>query len=318
MAKFKLSPYSIRVRNKHKTDNLDLSSLGSSKGAFSLFSIVEEICKLYNSNIYDQKKDKKTLCFVDCKFDKSKGIIYGFIKSGEYGYEVDFVDTKSKKRTLSARKEEDSEEFPFFFLFYLPKKNKDLGFLILSKFKTFGAKSIFQKVLTDSLKEYNEDLIIEITPLINEEMIKMIEDSKKLMEIRFIKKQVPKDVAEKNLIKNYEDITETRIFKIKEGGGFSGIILKVKDKIVNALRNVKYPYVEINNEKYDKVQLIMKEDDITRTIDIEDMPRFRESLPLDPDFSNLSKGFPKEEFLYKKAKAYVNKLLKTFDEEEIA
>ncbi|MBI2558210.1 hypothetical protein HYW20_02720 [Candidatus Woesearchaeota archaeon] len=312
MARFKLVPYSIRIRNKHSDKNLDLTKIPTNKGDVSFFTMFEKLCKDYNSDVYERKKEQKTLCVVNSVPINTKNIISGTIKSGEYGFEADFFDTKLRKRMQSARKEEYSEELPFFFLFHIPKKNVDIGFIILEKFKQYGIKIILQKVLTEILEKHNKDLIIEVNPLISEKLLNILKSSEKLIEIKFLKKEVPKDVADKNLIKNYEDISEEHSFKIKRN---KEIILNIKDEIEKALKNVDYPYSEIQNEKYDEVRLIVKRDGTTSTISLEDVPRFRECMPISPKTSDLERGFPKEAYLYNKSKEYLNNILKSYDEE---
>lgn len=312
MARFKLVPYSIRIRNKHSDKNLDLRAIPTNKGDIDFFTIFEEICKNYKSDVYERKKEQKTLCVVNSTTTNIKRIISGIIKSGEYGFEADFFDTKLRKRLQSARKQEYSEELPFFFLFHLPKKNFNVGFLVLEKFKQFGIKIILQKVLTETLEKHNKNLLIEINPLINEKLLNILKSSEKLIEIKFLKKEVPKDVADKSLIKNYEDICEEHSFKIKRN---KEILLNVRDKIERALKNVDYPYSEIKNEKYDEVKLIVKRDNTTSTISLDDVPRFRECMPVSPKTSDLDRGFPKESYLYNKSKEYLNTILKSYDEE---
>jgi hypothetical protein len=119
MARFKLVPYSIRIRNKHSDKNLDLRAIPTNKGDIDFFTMFEGVCKDYNSDVYERKKEQKTLCVVNSTINNTKRIISGIIKSGEYGFEADFFDTKLRKRLQSARKQEYSEELPFFF-FRLP------------------------------------------------------------------------------------------------------------------------------------------------------------------------------------------------------
>lgn len=312
MARFKLVPYSIRIRKKDSNKSLDLNNIPINQGVIDMFAIFKELCTSYTTNTYNRTRERRTLCVIDHKSIKLQKVISGTIKSGEYGYETDFYDTKAGKRIQSARKEEHSEEWPFFFLFHLPKKNRDIGFLILEKFKQYGIKCILAKAISEILGKYSSELIIEINPLLNTKLLESLASTDKLIEIKFIKKAVPKDVADKNLIKNYEDIHEERSFKIKRN---RGLLLKVKDDIVKAIKNIDYPYSEIKGEKYDEVKLITKKEGTTSTISIQDIPRFRECMPLKLKNSDLERGFPKEEFLQKKSKEYVNSLLKAYNED---
>ena len=83
------------------------------------------------------------------------------------------------------------------------------------------------------------------------------------------------------------------------------------------MREVEYPYSEIKNEKYDEVKLIVKTGNTSSTITLDDLPRFRENLPLSPKSSDLKKGFPLVDYLREKSKDYLNSILKKYDEEPI-
>ena len=50
---------------------------------------------------------------------------------------------------------------------------------------------------------------------------------------------------------------------------------------------------------------------------MEDLPRFRESLPLDEDELNLERGFPTQDSLLKHALDYLNIILESFDENKV-
>lgn len=312
MARFKLVPYIIRIRNKRSEDYIDLTKIPTTNQDISLFDIFGNICKKYNKDVYLRSKEQKTLYIEDSSTDKGRRLISGIIKSGEYGYETDFYDTKLHKRISSARKEEYSEELPFFFLFHLATvKNSNRGFLILQKFKQFGVKTILGKAIQETIESLNKNLIIEINPLINEELLKVLKSADKLIELKLIKRKIPKDVADKNRIENYEDVYEERSFKIKRN---KEIRLKIKEHFERVLRNIEYPYSEVKSEKYDEVKLIIKKGTTTSTISLEDTPRFRETMPLSPQKHQLEKGFPSKEFLSEKALDYLNIILKNNDE----
>ena len=312
MARFKLVPYTIRIRNKRSEDYLDLTKIPTNKKDVSLLDIFEEICKRYNKQVYLRSKEQRTLYIENSSIDKSKKLITGIIKSGEYGYGADFYDTKLHKRINSARKEEYSEELPFFFLFHLATvKNSNRGFLILQKFKQFGIKTILEKAIQETIEPLSKELIIEINPLINEELLKILKSADKLIELKLIKREIPKDVADKNHIENYKDVYEERSFKIKRN---KEIRLTVKEHIEKVLKNIEYPYSEIQKEKYDQVKLIIRKGTTTSTISLEDTPKFRENMPLSPQQHQLEKGFPTKEFLLEKALEYLNIILENNDE----
>jgi len=315
VARFKLVPYVVRVKNKDSKEYIRLDRIPTIKGDIDFVNIFNDLLKSYKRSVYIPPKEKKTFFVEDFNFSKQQRLIHGIIKSGEYGYETDFYDVKQNIHIPRARKEEHSEEIPFFFMFHSPiVKNPDRGFLILQKFKNFGIKYILTKACQEYIQKLDNSLNVEIHPLINPKLIKKVESLGRIIELKFIKREIPKDVADKILIENYEDVYEERSFKIKRN---KDIKFKEIENIFSKLRNVKYPYFEIENEKYDKVKVVIEKGKTRRTVYLEDLPRFRESLPLDEKKLILERGFPIHKSILKEALEYLNIMLDSFDENKI-
>lgn len=316
MVRFKLVPYVVRVRNKDSKEYVRLDRIPTIKGDLDFVNIFNDLLKSYKRSVYIPSKEKKTFSVEDFNFSKHQRLVYGIVKSGEYGYEADFYDVKQNIHIRRARKEEHSEEIPFFFMFHSPLvKNPDRGFLILQKFKNFGIKYILTKAIQDYIQKLDNSLITEIHPLINNKLIERVESLGRIVELKFIKRKIPKDVADKVLIENYEDVYEERSFKIKKKKD-----IKFKDNVkdlIKRLKNVEYPYLEIKDEKYDEVKIIIERGKSKKTVRIEDLPRFRESLPLDENQLIFERGFPTQDSLLKHAIEYINVILESFDENKI-
>jgi len=317
MSAFKFTPYFVRVKKKYTDNYLDLEKIPTGNGDEKIINILWDMCQGYNKDVYLKDEEQKTMFIEDLTNDNKNHIVSGITKTGEYGIETDFYDTKNRKRIPSARKKEHSEEKPFFFLFHTPRiKNKEIGILILQKFKQFGMKSIFESALKEKIITLNSDLIIEIHPIINNTLLEELEKSDRLVELKLIKRKVPKDVADKNLIENYEDIYEERSFKVRKKRDLK--LKPVKDRILSSLKNIHYPYIEIQDEFYDEVKLIVEEGGSKRTISITDLPKFRENMPLNDDELKFDKGFPTKDSLLPLAKKYVEDINKKIDENPLS
>jgi|GEM_PF-2462214 len=311
MATFKLVPYFIRIKEKHSDKYLDLENIPKSTGGkITLNDVFNQFLSQYVKNIYLNDKERKTL-FID-DVDTNGDFISGIIKTGEYGYETDFYDIIQKKHIPSAKREEHSEERPFFFLFHQPKlRNPDIGVLILQKFKQFGTKTMLEEVLNDILYNTNPKLSIEIHPIINNDLMKKLKSSR-LIELRLIKRKIPKDIADKNLIENYEDVREERSFKVRWNRSIS--LKNIGARVEEALKNIEYPYTEVEKERYDEVKLVVKSGESEETITLGDFPEFAESMSLDEKKLQLEKGFPTKETLLPYAKRYINTILELYSE----
>jgi len=318
MARFKLTPYKIHLKTA-KESYLDLTSVNfGSKGKKPFFEIFKEFCEKYTKDVYiSTGTHQKTLCIKELDNSVQSSLVNGFIKSGEYGLGADFYNLKSHVHKNRARTPDDSEELPFLFLFCSPlNKNYDTAFLILQKFKQFGAKNILKNAFQNFLSKHNNNLTLEIDPIVSQELIKKLEKSNRLVEVRMIKRKIPKDVADKNLIKNYGDLHEEHVFKARKN---KSIILKVKEAIEKNLKNIDYPYSEIQGEKYDEIKLTTEQNGSvsTLTIPLEDQLKIRETMPLIEEELDFKDGFPTKASLLKKAKGYLNTILVSQDENAI-
>jgi len=141
-------------------------------------------------------------------------------------------------------------------------------------------------VLTKALNEYvskptsTRKLKFEINPLINTNLLGKIDSADRIVSIRLLSRNVPKDVGDKLSIENYKDLHEERIFRMSRGRGFVKDIIK---KIIEKLKKKKKAYLEIAGEKYEeiKVDLEIGKSSKTVVISLEGPYKFREELNLD-------------------------------------
>lgn len=312
MAEFRLIPYSIRIKKAYKT-YLDLKSIPTAAGAKDLFDILNDYCVKYHADTHNFSKIKKTFYVESYSPNKTERYICGTVKTGEYGYELDSYDVNEKKRILKARRKEYSEEYPFFFIFVCPSfKIKDMGLLVLQYFGNLGIKTIFEKVLQEFLKNINSELILEINPIISSELFSQLDSADKILKLSISRKRVPKDIAEKVEIDNYEDITEERIFKAKRNKS-----INLREKAKKLFKDFSSPFIEIKDEKYKEIKLVIKKGNSQKTIRIKDSPEFRESMPLDKGSLNLVGGFPAEDSLCELGIEYANYILEKYGEDLI-
>ena len=310
MTKFKLVPFSLRLR-RNIGNYLDLRNISFNNKNEDFFNIFANFCDGFHDHVYDFSNDRKTFR-VENYTPNSNTCIYGTVKTGDYGYELDAYDIKKDDIIPSARKEEYSEEYPFFFLFIRPSfKIYDMGILILQYFKNLGMKTIFNKSLREFVKKIDSELILEINQLVFSTLFDQVESADKIIEVSISRKKVPKDIAEKVLIKNFSDIFEVRKFKARRNQS-----IDIKD-IKPFVMDTKSPIIEIKNEKYEDIKFLIERGGIQRTIRMEDPMKFRESMPLDESSLTFEGYFPTEKSLLAPAVDYANHILDKFGENKI-
>lgn len=97
MARYKLMPYLVKIKNNPIRSDVNLNSLPSSKGAISFSDILVGFFNKYKINPHISSNAKKTLVIEN--FSKlNDDLFQGIIRAGEHGYTADFLDITTKKR----------------------------------------------------------------------------------------------------------------------------------------------------------------------------------------------------------------------------
>lgn len=295
MTRFKLVPYTVRVRKKRSRDRPYLL-LGDLDGAgLSLFEVAETILgSLGTAIVYEESQ--KTISVEN--LESNGALLQGIVRSGEYGVAADFYDTEEMEYADYKRKTKDSEVFPFYFLLYLPP-NRDMGFAIFQSFSAFGIKSLMNKVLHD--EERLKYFKLEMNRVISEDVMRLVTENR-LVELKLLRHDVPRDIADRVHRGDSKEIYETLSFKIR--GKKS---LDIPQRVRDMLSNRETRFYEILGTEYDEVKAVVKVGKSTVTITFGEFDKFHEFMALDDDIT-LEEGFPTYAYLKGKALEYLERL----------
>ena len=299
MARFKLVPYTVRVKQKQTDDALPLNNIDGGGNGY-LENLQKYLQEAQETQVL--KKPQKTIS-VD-GFEVSQRNVHGIVKSGEYGVAADFVDIETLEDIPHAREEKHSETLPFFFLFHIPD-DTTRGTLILQMFKVHGIKTILEDTLNEYFSEYG--LVIEFNRLISQALLEQLEENR-LVEFRLIRYDVPMDPAEKIHNGSPEELIEERVFRVKRNKK-----LNLRESIKTLLSEKKTNYYEVLDERYDEIKVLIEKDGSKTTLTFGIDDKFRESMPLDGSIPMVG-GFPSHDYLLKKAEDYLGHLNENFGE----
>lgn len=289
MAKYKLVPFTIKLRKKGAKKYLTLSDIDG-KGSDFLNLITQTFQALQSTEVLD--KFQKTIT-ID-KLEGRDREIYGIIKSGDYGYTADFFDTHTNVLLPAMRKPRHSEVIPFFYLISVPE-NSLTGFLILQTFQVYGIKT----ALHEALKARQEftNYILEIRHFISYDVMQKL--TLPILEVSFIRHDVPKDIADRVVGNESWDIKEKRIFTL--GGR------KISRKLKDFFSNRETRYYEVREEEYEEIKVVVQDGPSTKTLTFGDDYRFYEAWSLE-DFEEQADGFPKPDYFLEKALEYLERI----------
>ena len=200
-------------------------------------------------------ENKKTISF-ERPLAEGREII-GIVKSGEYGVGADFFNVDDGNFIPNARTVNDSEIYPFFFHFNLPENSRE-GKLILQMFGVYGVLTVLQRDINNFLEQYNYS--ISFNRIVSHDFLNEM-NSSRLVEVRLIKRSVPRDIADQIHNGVSQDLIEERVFKVHRKKN-----INPTDYLRQLLSNRDIDQYEILNERYSEVKAILTQSGSRRTI----------------------------------------------------
>lgn len=282
MASITLTPYLIRIRKKNKKEYCQLNKLPG-KLTFN------EIFISYLNNRKDEKslnsQQKSALKIEDYFLIKNESVIDGTIKAGKYGYaaELENIETGEK----SYRSVDDCEYLPFYFMIHY-KDDQDECILMLQRFGIFGVKSFFLKDLQEYIRSINDELALEINPIVPQSQLHQILGGA-IRKIKYIKFSLPDDIADDIHLSdhNEESAQLEMIVKLKNNNVCPDWIRR----ILNGQADYA-SFIEIKGIEFDKIKLEVKIGKKSKTIDLSDLAKVRASFDITEDVELNDEGHP--------------------------
>lgn len=297
MAKFRLIPYMVRLKNlKDREDINNLRNIDNCGTDFLALiqTALEELAaaKVLNDTM-------KTISIGQLERDNRD--LFGLAEGGEYGISASLTHIRTLERVPDARTELHSEGYPFLFYFRI-HENNNKNFLILEQYKTFGIKTSIQHVINEKINPLGYE--VKLNHLISRNLLNEIDNSR-LLELRLIRYEVPMDSAERVHNGNPREIQEERVFRAKRHRNIS-LAQSLKNYLASERKTV---YYEVLDQKYDKIKMVIDRGRDTKTLTFGDTLRCLESMPLDTPPSG---GFPEYHSLLVNARLYLDHLESSF------
>lgn len=327
IAKFKLVPYTVSIKQKRSSDYFNLDNIGNNNIDF-----LDIFLDFLGKSKHIVLPQSERTVSIHRKENDGRDV-YGVFKSGQYNILADFLDISDEDKfelKEEARGLRDSEVYPFFFLMNIPNKSPK-GILILQTFSIHRIKTVIEKAINtflaedkdpekydkNELKMYDElkNMVVEIKPLISESLLEKLNSAESMQTISLVRHKVPVNTTKKlwfakkgkkELIGDPEEITEIHTFKVKSKSKHS----LYKDKMVEAIKNVENTYGEIFEDKYDEIHITVNIDGSEQSIILGSRNEFKEVFPLSDKTLVLENGFPEYNYMKKTSKGYLKYLNK--------
>ena len=123
------------------------------------------------------------------------GIIYGRVKTGEYGIESELVNVNTGQ--ITNRSKEQADMLPFGFCIAIPAGKVNTGIIILQTSGVYGMKVSLHKHLRKCLVDYNPELNLLLKSIAPRTYIERYFSAGTLKKIRLLRYEIPQDESEK-------------------------------------------------------------------------------------------------------------------------
>lgn len=197
-------------------------------------------------------------------------IIYGRVKTGEYGIESELVDYQtgnvSHNRTLN-----EADVMPFGFCIAVPAGEVDNAIIILQSVGIYGMKTMLHKKMTECIKNVNNELKFEMGTIVPKVYLDRFFDHGVLKKIRLISYTIPDDDSERYGINRGVKETSKEII-IRKPVGF----LQNRKKELTEWRNGVRRFdqvIQIEGVEYDDLKLEFATGRTSKTISLRNVDK---------------------------------------------
>lgn len=300
MARFSLSSYTIRVKDEAKKSYEQIDNLN---GGTDLLNILNDYLSNRKVNLAHDRKHKKLLGVE--KLISMDRLLNGIIETGDYGYESNLKNIDRGSISYK-RKIDEAEMLPFYYLIHLPKNN-DEGIVILQRFKQFGIRKHLLDDFTEYFTSKYPNLNIEINPLVPETLIQQSFYNGRIIKIRFIKFEIPKEIEDAYDNPNHKEIegqTELSV-SVKRNDN-----LPILNPILEYLKGNRAlnKIVELQDFNYEDIKVELMVNKTHRTISLTNLNKVRAYYDITDKVKEDKGGHPSFESIDKIARELLKDL----------
>jgi hypothetical protein len=183
--------------------------------------------------------------YFEKKTDDGPGCTQGYVHYGTFGFESNFVDTKTKKKNYR-RRVTDVEEIPLFYEFWCPA-GSDFGLVAFQSFQGRSCISLVMSKMKEAFEAARPELVMNFKKLMPNDAKASAYYSAPVKQLRLIKRKAPSDFADKYFGKDSLDPIDFEIImsarRRRNLGPLNALLNSVKsgDKSVITHDGIDFP-----------------------------------------------------------------------------
>lgn len=258
---FAIAPYLVEVKDGNKQPQ-DLWNFFHKNTLHDVLnSYYTDNLKKYQPSIHDPKR----MFMVSKIFTGTKQSISGIYQTGQFGYESEIYST-GKKKVTHKRMKDEADMVPFYFNKDPNIAQRERGLLLLGRFNTLGVRHITIPHLQQHFAQRFNNFSLNIERVVPKIVMETLLKHGSLKNIRLIKKNIPKDIADVLSMRDRDQVHEVElIIRSKRKSRFDDI-----NWALNAMSNSSQPsqILTIPFFAHDNVKLDIMLEGRKRTLNI--------------------------------------------------
>ncbi len=318
MNKISLNSYSIKLWNNKEGEYLmldDVTKVDSNK-KITLVSLFEEYLKSRKLKSTQNQEYKKVIHVEKANISKILGkgnivkytYINGIIESGNYGYSSEFIDVVNGN-TVYKRDVSHAEMLPFYFNIGI-QNSRTKGICILQNFRQYGIKTIFVDDFNNFLQIRYPNIELRLGTLLPKEYVKNFLNEGRLLKIRCIRYDIPKDIADRYSLvdgSKESDIYDEYVINAKRNRKISNI----KNDLIGYIESKKNisKIIEIRDFEYNKIKVEIELNGSRKVLDFSNFDNLNSSFDITDEIEIGKNGHPILKSIDNIAKIYLEQFL---------
>ena len=142
-----------------------------------------------------QNDERERSWYFDERSSPQAGCSVGYVRYGTFGFESDFVSTKTKRKNYR-RKVDDVEEIPLFYEIWWPD-GEDYALASFQSFQGRSCITLVMEQMSEAFSRANPDYVLRFKKLLPNDSRGSLYSDAPVKKLKFIKRNAPSDITDR-------------------------------------------------------------------------------------------------------------------------
>lgn len=297
-----LAVYHLRLRRHHHPDPLVLDRFQDES---DLLDVLRSLMESMRRDDTVDEVAQVALRTVRIDADATERTVCGIVESGAYGVEHDIRNVETGQ-TVYRKQKADADMLPFYFLFRVHNGANEAQ-VVLQRNGNLGIFTIFKSTLVRYFKESYPELVLDLNPVIPEEIISERLRRGVVSRVRFVRFGHHPDLADFYATGDHTETTGTVELVVSAGRHRHFDFSSIQNFARSAHREARH-LIEIRDFEYDTIKVEIDYEGQRQVVDLDLGQMPRAYYQVDGRVRNGPDGFPTFDSIHDAAGAVLRQI----------